>query len=172
MGSKPPFYKFQHKVTKSTISQLDDYLKKCYAEGPEWHEKLFPYMERASVMRVPKYKHYMETETDLPGMAREASRSYRGSPHDQVENYMMDHDEFTIASEVPIYSFFDNVSGHIDLLRFKDGKIEIWDFKNYRNYNVGSQLYWYRKLLALNLDVPEEDILAGFFTYFKSFILE
>ena len=85
---------------------------------------------------------------------------------------MMDHDELTIAAEIPIYSFFDNVSGHIDLIRFKDGKIEIWDFKNYRNYNVGSQLYWYRKLLALNLNMPEEDIMAGFFTYFKSFILE
>lgn len=172
MGTKSPYYIFQHKASKTTIDSLDSYLKKVYDEGDRWHRELFPYMARASVMREPKYKHYMEIDTDLPAMAREASRSYRGSPHDQVENYMLDHDEFTIATEIPIYSFFDNVSGHIDLIRFKDGKIEIWDFKNYRNYNVGSQLYWYRKLLALNLNIPEEDIQAGFFTYFKSFILE
>ncbi|MCC7572844.1 MAG: hypothetical protein KO464_05595 [Candidatus Methanofastidiosum sp.] len=172
MGVKAPYYLFQHKVNKKTIDSLDSYLKKVYEEGDRWHKELFPFMGRASVMREPKYKHYIEIDTELPEMAKEAFRLYPGSPHDQVENYMIDHDDLTVAAEVPIYSFFDNVSGHIDIIRFNAGKIEIWDFKNYRNYNVGSQLYWYRKLLAQNLNIPEEDIQAGFFTYFKSFILE
>ncbi len=49
--------------------------------------------------------------------------------HLQVQDYLLKNDEAAIAMEVPVWSGFLRLTGHIDLIRIRDERIEIVDYK-------------------------------------------
>jgi len=82
--------------------------------------------------------------------------------HDEVESFMLINDKATIACEIPIWLWEKKlnigVSGHIDILQIRLGRVYILDFKPNaeKEYEkkVMSQLYLYAKGLAFRTRVP------------------
>ena len=82
--------------------------------------------------------------------------------HEGVEEFMLINDKATIACEIPIWLWEKNmdigVSGHIDLLQIRQGRIYILDFKpnaaQENEQKVVSQLYLYALGLSFRTGIP------------------
>lgn len=91
--------------------------------------------------------------------------------HSAVENFMLINDSCTIACEVPVWFWEKNldagISGHIDLLQFRDKKIFILDFKpqarKEKESRVVSQLYLYASGLSFRARVPLKEFRCAWF---------
>lgn len=83
--------------------------------------------------------------------------------HRAVQEDLLKLDPTTIATEIPVFD--EDWIGHIDILRWKDGKIEIADFKPnaHRETKAAGQIFRYRNLLAKALNIPATDIQACYF---------
>jgi hypothetical protein len=85
--------------------------------------------------------------------------------HAICQDYFLKNDPTIMCYELPV---FDNErSGFIDLIRYKDEKIYIMDFKpnahKEKFQKVGSQLMNYKKLLQHQLRIPSEAIICQYF---------
>lgn len=115
-------------------------------------------------------------------------RNWGKSQHDIVQTHLHNWDEFTIATEIPVYD--DDVNGFMDLLRIhpKLGwKIEIPDFKpdlpgtaksfpatamkTKKMQNIAAQLDKYARLLALRTGIDPEYIFCTAFDDEAAFLL-
>jgi hypothetical protein len=98
------------------------------------------------------------------------------SRHRFVLTEILEHDEYSIAIEVPVWCFRletkkgkADVTGHIDLLRYmpQSDKFEIVDYKPEgfdANKYVRAQLLLYRELLCRLVGLTREDVLLSWFT--------
>ena len=91
--------------------------------------------------------------------------------HPAVEDYFLSSDRNTIATEVPVY-FYDKtlggtVTGHIDILQWNFGKLQILDFKpNARKEDpdkVITQLTLYARALGYRTGLPLRDMACAYF---------
>ncbi|MBS3095542.1 PD-(D/E)XK nuclease family protein [Candidatus Woesearchaeota archaeon] len=98
--------------------------------------------------------------------------------HSKVQVFMLEHDNKTIATEVPIWASKDEVSqhmplftnhdfitGHIDLLRIEDGKIWVWDYKPnaQREEYATTQVYFYALMLSKRTGIDLSRFMCGYF---------
>ena len=104
--------------------------------------------------------------------------------HTKVELYMLEKDNKTIASEVPVWIMpeeleeFSEVgisgvlTGHIDLLRLEDNKIWVWDYKpNSSNEKyAATQVYFYALMLSKRTGIPLEKFRCGYFDSENAFV--
>lgn len=82
--------------------------------------------------------------------------------HEVVEEFMLINDTATVACEVPIWFWDKNldigVSGHIDILQIRRGRIYILDFKpiavRENEQKAASQLYLYAQGLSFRTGMP------------------
>jgi len=83
--------------------------------------------------------------------------------HRAVQEDLLKLDPKTIATEIPVYD--DEWVGHIDIIRWVDGMIEIADFKPnaHKETKAAGQIFRYRNLLAKALNIPAESIRACYF---------
>src|SRR5438445_7277649 len=99
--------------------------------------------------------------TDLAG-ASFATRKYK-SDHENVQMHLIASDPETIAAEIPVWIGPDEVgsygkyvqptgvlSGHIDLIRFSEGFVEIWDYKPgaFQETFAAGQVLFYALMLS------------------------
>lgn len=98
--------------------------------------------------------------------------------HSIIENFMLNCDRDTIATEVPVW-YWDKrknigIHGHIDILQVKYGKIWILDYKpNAHKENINkvvSQLWNYARALSFRSNVNLNIIKCGWFDENKTFI--
>ncbi len=79
-----------------------------------------------------------------------------------VQEFMLINDSSTIAVEVPVWLYEKSLdmrmSGHIDLLQIRQGRIYVLDYKpaaeKEKDEKVMSQLYWYATGLAFRTGIP------------------
>jgi len=89
--------------------------------------------------------------------------------HTLVEQFMLINDTATIASEVPVWywekSVDSGVTGHIDLLQVRGGKVYILDYKPgaSQEKKAPQQLYHYAAALSFRAKVPFESIRCAWF---------
>lgn len=116
-------------------------------------------------------KHALKIDTEKTG-------------HTKVELHMLEKDNKTIASEVPVWAMpgeleeFKNIdiktilTGHIDLLRIEDGKIWVWDYKpNSSNEKyAATQVYIYALMLSKRTGIPIEKFRCGYFDSENAFV--
>lgn len=86
-----------------------------------------------------------------------AAANYKGTQrfqHDVVQRYLLENDPHTVAVEVPVWD--DEYSGHIDILRRYEDKIQVWDFKPeaHKEKWAGCQVKRYIMLLSKRLKLP------------------
>ena len=98
--------------------------------------------------------------------------------HSKVQVFMLEHDNKTVAMEIPIWVKKDEVNsygnlfglnnfltGHIDILRIEDGKIWVWDYKpNAQRENYATtQVYFYALMLAKRANIDLKHFMCGYF---------
>jgi len=83
--------------------------------------------------------------------------------HNIIENFMLTNDTATIAAEVPVY--FENFTGHIDILQIRFHKLYILDYKPepINKQQTINQLKLYRKALSKRTSIPEHKFKLAFF---------
>jgi len=101
------------------------------------------------------------------------------SRHENLEKYLLDHDNQCFACEVPVwiesgefkdyhnvFKTMQNLTGHIDLLRYNEnGKIEIWDYKPgaFKDKKAKSQVFLYAFMLATRTGISLKHLVCGYF---------
>ena len=98
--------------------------------------------------------------------------------HSRVQMFMLEHDNKTVAMEVPIWlhdhemegyqEIFGSslpLSGHIDVLRVDDNKVWIWDYKPnaQKEKHAATQVYFYSLMLSKRSGIPLDDFRCGYF---------
>ncbi len=123
------------------------------------------------------------TDHEIIDLAR-TSRGYTTfkSAHENLQKYFLDHDEATLAAEVPLWvecgdvagyekHFFTakSLTGHIDILRFNQsagsGGIEVWDYKPKakRERFAATQVFLYAYMLSVRTGIPLASFSCGYF---------
>lgn len=92
--------------------------------------------------------------------------------HSIVEKFMLCCDRDSVAVEVPVWYWekgFGGISGHIDILQVKNGKVYVLDFKpnaNKENFDaVVSQLFHYARALSFRTGVSLDNFRCGWFDW-------
>ncbi len=91
--------------------------------------------------------------------------------HPTVESFMLINDSSTVACEVPVWLWEKNldasISGHIDILQIRNGRIYVLDFKPGAAFEdeqkVASQLFFYASGLSFRTGVPLERFACAWF---------
>jgi ATP-dependent exoDNAse (exonuclease V) beta subunit len=90
---------------------------------------------------------------------------HRRGRHEAVQRFMLANDSATIAVEVPVYLFpkeapdlklADVLTGHIDVLQVRFGKVWILDYKPEAKKETRAkyQLYLYARALSARTRIP------------------
>ncbi len=109
-------------------------------------------------------------------MARRSREHTRfKSRHENLQQWFLMNDPHAVVAELPVWmnemeskahlKLGFPLTGHIDLLRYSDSKVEIWDYKPNAQKEKWArlQVYLYARLLSFRADVPLKDILCGYF---------
>jgi ATP-dependent exoDNAse (exonuclease V) beta subunit len=95
--------------------------------------------------------------------------------HPTVQNFMLINDTATIAVEVPVYLYANEIpelnlnkpiTGHIDVLQVRWDKVWILDYKpeaKYNRVNSAHQVFLYRLALSRRTGIPFENINCAYF---------
>jgi len=119
---------------------------------------------------------HVRCEQTLQGLVVNADRF--SERHEQVQFYMLEHDDCTVAMEVPLWVDFQEagvfqslmatdqfLSGHVDLLAIEDGRVWIWDYKPKAEKErwVHVQLSAYALMLSFRTGISLDNIRCGYF---------
>lgn len=167
------FYRYRYR--RSVLSALPDLLAKFLTDIPTVcpHER-FTATDNARASAQER-SHRVDFLSAEGREVREIARAsldftpYR-SRHENVERYFLDFDPHCIATEVPVWlvgedSEFPSLTGHIDVLRWKHGRIEVWDYKpKARDEQMAAlQVQLYCRMLAKRANLPLDLFLGGYF---------
>ena len=121
-------------------------------------------------------KTHLRCEQTLQGLQDNADRFKER--HEQVQVYMLENDDCTVAMEVPLWIDYQEagvfqtlmtsdqfLSGHVDVLAIEDGRVWIWDYKPnaYKERWVHVQLSAYALMLSHRTGISLENIRCGYF---------
>lgn len=174
------FYPFRvHEQKKQALCSpiLQDFLQLAMTACPHEYFKEGP---RSSQLRfalpiplVPVEGHEV---SQLAAAALEWSDEK--TPHTKVQNFMLERDDKTVATEVPLwlvpeemasfsqlFSSSAPLTGHIDVLRMEDGHIWVWDFKPnaHKERYAHTQVFFYAMMLSHRTGIPLAQFRCGYF---------
>ncbi|MBI4159246.1 PD-(D/E)XK nuclease family protein [Candidatus Woesearchaeota archaeon] len=106
--------------------------------------------------------------------------------HSKVQVFMLEHDDNTVAIEVPVWlhknefnfnKFIENekpLTGHIDVLRVEGNYIWIWDYKPraIEEKFASTQIYFYCLMLSNRTGIPLEKFRCGYFDDRTAFVFD
>ncbi len=175
------FYRYRlanKKINRiSPANNLFQYLKMLFSDCPNHFFKSGPRISSITWPILPTSKE--DSDDMLPHFAKNSLISPRyKNAHDNVEVHLLEKDLFTIAVEIPVwlepqelmehaflFSRTECLTGHIDVLRFKNNKIEIWDYKPKVRVNdhAGLQVLLYAIALSKRTGIPLTQFKCGYF---------
>ena len=188
-GMTYPFKINEANLDKLAVNQLQalkDFLNYVFYKCPDQLFRLEG--PRASQLRFPLNVEI--TEDANSGICTSAANalSNRGHnmPHDAVEDYMLENDTNTVVAEAPLWaSYFElqgtgisekikdtnPLTGHIDLLQIKEGKVNILDFKPKaaKEKWAPTQLFAYALMLSKRTGLNLENFRCSYFDEKTSF---
>jgi hypothetical protein len=169
-------YRLHTENVKNVPASLQEYLLGIFNFIPK---ELFVHPENpgCSGMRVPIAIKVQEFHNhpiiDLAIKSREHIKFK--SRHENLQQWFLLNDPQAIVAELPVWmdekeskehlNLCYPLTGHIDLLRYDDSKIEIWDYKPNakREKWALTQVYFYGLLLSLRARIPIETMVCGYF---------
>lgn len=98
--------------------------------------------------------------------------------HSRVQMFMLEHDNNTVAMEVPLWLYPQELegfhelfgselplSGHIDVLRVDGDKVWIWDYKPHaqKEKYASTQTFFYSLMLSARTGIPLDHFRCGYF---------
>ncbi len=166
--------------------ELNNYLLSLFQKCPDSYFNSGP--RSSSLTFNIKTKIHSIKGHELSQMARQAlSLDLNLSAHSKVQVFLLENDEKSIASEIPIWveskelenfqEVFNSIlplTGHIDLLRIEDGKIWVWDFKPNAKEEIyaSTQIYFYALMLSKRTNIPLSEFNCGYFDENYAFIFK
>lgn len=122
------------------------------------------------VVRNPGLQHCKFSALNTEVLRAVTMAQSRRQRHRTVEDYLLNCDRNTIATEVPVY-YHDRhlgwVAGHIDVLQINYGRVQILDYKpdaaRENPAKVASQLTFYAIALAVQAGLHLPQIRCGYF---------
>jgi hypothetical protein len=105
--------------------------------------------------------------------------------HEDVQKYFLENDPKTLACEIPVWAApdedpilkelipientqpFPTLTGHIDLIRFSERLLWIWDYKPNAPAErfASQQVYLYARMLACRTGIPLNSFRCGYFDH-------
>ncbi len=175
-------------LASNGTTPLKDYLNHMFDACPDE-----PFLEgaRSSALKFPVEVVLREDDkNELCEFAQAGLDKLKDrfkSAHSKVQLFMLENDPTSIACEVPIWlepiemqglhNHMDiglPLSGHIDVLQVKDGKIIILDYKPkaHKEKYASTQTYFYAKMLSARTGIPLDKFECGYFDDATSFWFE
>ncbi len=161
------------------FSKLKDYIDLTFKYCPQ---KPFDEGGRASSMKVPVSLDMVEKQGDLCQLTMDgliANKDAFKQNHSRVQVHFLDKDPATLACELPLWMLKNEMngqaegideslfpmSGHVDVLRIHDGKINILDYKPraHKEKYAATQLYIYALMLSKRTGIPIEKMSCAYF---------
>ncbi len=169
-------------LCKDNLFPLKGYLESMFEQCPHDYFRVGP---RSSALKfklenldLKSVKNHDLCDWTRLGLERYSERY--DTAHSQVQVFMLENDNKTIAAEVPLWleadeaefyqSLFmtsDPLTGHIDLLRIEDNKIWVLDYKPNANLEkfAATQVYFYALMLSKRAKIPLEKFRCGYFDW-------
>ena len=176
-------------LCKDNLLPLRKYLETLFEQCPNDYFQIGP---RSSGLRfkldnlnLKHAKHH-----DLCDWTKVGLEKYNGkynAPHSQVQVFMLENDDKTIAAEVPLwleveeaesyqnlFRINEPLTGHIDLLRVEENKIWVLDYKpNAQSEKfAATQVYFYALMLSKRTKIPLERFRCGYFDKDDCYLLK
>ena len=185
-------YEFKYHQLKLNIAakeypKLRDYLRQVAASETrnERMDRELGKMFESSATRCSSYKPPPQTfppaqvkrlrtnnATKMAQLAITLAKN-RAARHEAVEDFFIANDSTTVAVEIPVYLLPEEapelclkepLTGHIDLLQFRNGKVFILDYKPDQDPAAAStQLKLYAKALSRRAGIPMANIATAAF---------
>lgn len=169
----------------SVPASLQDFLTGIFDGIPQ---ALFTHPENpgCSGMRIDTAIEMRElSDHPVIGYAQESKTHTKfKSRHENLQQWFLLNDPQSIVAELPVWvdeteskellKLGFPLTGHIDLLRYDDSKVEIWDYKPHakREKWARTQVYLYAQLLSLRANVRLNDIVCGYFDEEVAFVFD
>jgi hypothetical protein len=187
------FYRYRLHYDRSIASTgtLHKYLENLFENCPNHiFESSEFHCSKCKIGLPITFNH--NTENEVISLAK-SSRDFTElkQRHENLQKYFLENDKCTLAIEVPlwmesnefsdyknIFGTSDNLTGHIDLLRFipsRDSyKIEVWDYKPsaYSEKYAATQVFLYAYMLSVRTGIQLTNISCGYFDEIDSFTFE
>lgn len=176
------FYRYRFSNSKITalpppLEELRRFLWTVAADCPNHFFKTGPRM--SAIDWKTEIKCDLIEDHQISKLAREALVEPRyKAAHDNVEVYCVENDISTVAVEIPVwlepgelkafsslFSPHEALTGHIDIMRCVDGRIEIWDYKPNaaQETTAGLQVFLYAIAVAIRTSMPLAMFRCGYF---------
>jgi hypothetical protein len=166
--------------------ELHSFLNKMFTDCP--HDK-FMSGPRSSKLRFTVPVNITEIRGHEICTHANTSLQYGkfSTAHTNVEVGLLAADTKTLCVEVPlwldaheiegyetIFASNEPLTGHIDILRFENGKIWIWDFKPsaHKEKWAATQLNCYATMLSKRTGIELEKFMCGYFDEQTSFVFK
>jgi len=130
-------------------------------------DRIFIEGPRMSTYSIETKYDIKPINNNLPRLTKLAlERSSDPSPHNSVESFFLINDSSTVSTEIPVFLNPDEIgtevpiTGHIDILQARYGKLYILDYKPNLNHpeHFSSQLHLYRESIIRRMNIPKERI--------------
>lgn len=130
---------------------------------------------------------YGHEVTTLARLGLEMNKERYRDAHSQVQMYMLENDNHTVAMEIPLWlekhelenykKIIDQtrpLTGHIDVLRVEGDKIWIWDYKPkaHKEKFASTQVYFYALMLSRRTNLPLSHFRCGYFDDRTAFVFQ
>ncbi len=166
------------------FSKLRDFLYNTFNDCPDQYFNSGP---RSSTLKFdPELDVKRVMGHEMSSLAKEGLKDkVYDSNHLKVQMFLLQHDPKTIAIEVPIWikwQEFDGfkdlfqtskpLTGHIDLLRFEDDKVWVWDYKPNADKEkyACAQLLFYAFMLSKRTGINIDQFRCGYFDDQNAFL--
>lgn len=173
----------------SNYSSLVLYLNKVFENCPHDYFLKGP---RSSELKfklnnLDMYQIIGHEINDLCNISLKINKEKYKTNHLKVQSFMLEHDDKTVAVEVPIwikkdelndfngmFNSDDPLTGHIDIVRIDDEKIWVWDYKPraFEERYATTQVFFYALMLSKRTDIPLSKFRCGYFDENYAFIFK
>lgn len=169
-------------------SGLKNYLNEVFSECPNHYFNGGP---RSSSLKFKIGSDLLEVKghevSKLTENGLKINKDRYSTNHSRVQVFMLEFDDKTIATEVPIwlksneidnydeiFKSKDALSGHIDLVRIENEKIWIWDYKPkaHKEVYADTQVYFYALMLSRRTGIGLDNFRCGYFDDSSAYIFE
>ena len=182
-------YEFKYHTLKTNIAgktfpQLKSYINSIHKIPHFIPETAFKAGPRCSELRIDLKPEKTTKHNNAPKMAQLALTLAKTNRerHQKVEDFFLINDTATIATEVPVYIYPNELtkseqkdygikldeplSGHIDILQVRWNKIHILDYKpdaKKTDKQTADQLFLYALAFSKRTKIPMRNIICAYF---------
>lgn len=175
-----PFYRYRLCTNKTDAlpSQLREYLYLIFEDCPNHVYKANGFRASQQHFRIDTQLHHIRNHEiiELTKHSKDFTK-FKGR-HENVEKYFLLNDPKSIACEIPVWiepaelrDYHDvfhteePLTGHIDLVRYEDQKIAVWDYKPKaaKEVTAMTQVFLYSLMLSVRTGISLNRFICGYF---------